>query len=642
MAEPQVAPDPQVQADLKDRLMKSFNDFRGATMDARRESDLDDDYYNGHQLTSAERAVLRRRKQPEVVINRIRVGVNGLLGIVEQSRTDPRAYMRNPPDKDEARPQATPAPQVPGQPPQDPPEKPLDAGDVATMTLRYISDLNRFNGIKRDVLKNVCVQGTGAAITEIDGDDVLVTQVRWEEFCYDPRSRREDFKDARWLGVAKWMYADQVAAVYPEFRDALNDFVQNGDVAGFGAWDSSWEDRPDNLTPWIDRQQRRVMVVEMYYQEAVKWRRCVFYAGGVLEEGDSPYLDPNGRPICPIEAISAYVDRNNNRSGVVRDWRGPQDEINMRRSKLLHTLNSRQIQPISMDTPPVNIDTARQEAARPDGVLPLGYQIVPTADMAAGQANLLAEAKGEIERLSPNPANIGRANMDASGRAQQVRQQAGLTELAPLLGAFSDWELRVYRQMWSRARQFWKDAKWIRVTDDEGAPQYVRINEPTPPTVQMVNGMPTIVPGQPKNHIAEMDVDIVVDSVPDTSTLQQEIFAEFAKLAAAYGPQAVPFDVLVKMSSIPKKQEILDDLEAAQAKQGAGQAQMMQQQAELAVKKALADIAETNSKALLNEANTRLKEVQIVETAMDAHMRAKTPQPPPGSGDYGLSQPQSA
>lgn len=100
--------------------------------------------------------------------------------------------------------------------------------------------------------------------------------------------------------------------------------------------------------------------------------------------------------------------------------------------------------------------------------------------------------------------------------------------------------------------------------------------------------------------------------------------------------------MLVKMSSIPKKQEILDDLEAAQAKQGAGQAEQMQMQIQLAVKQAMAEIAKTNAEALNKDADTRLKEVQIVETAMDAHMRAKTPQPPPGSGDYGLSQPQSA
>jgi hypothetical protein len=69
----------------------------------------------------------------------------------------------------------------------------------------------------------------------------------------------------------------------------------------------------------------------MYYRDGQKWCRCKFHAGGALEEGDSAYLDDKKRPTNPIEAQSCYVDRQNNRIGIVRDMRGPQDEINKRR-----------------------------------------------------------------------------------------------------------------------------------------------------------------------------------------------------------------------------------------------------------------------------------------------------------------------
>src|SRR6185503_12074061 len=103
---------------------------------------------------------------------------------------------------------------------------------------------------------------------------------------------------------------------------------------------------------------------------------------------------------------------------------------------------------------------------------------VPTADMANGQAQLLAEAKSEIERLGPNPASLGRDFPDASGRALQARTQAGLIELGPLYAGLEDWELRIYRQCWARVKQYWTAPQYIRVTDDEDAPQFVGLNVP--------------------------------------------------------------------------------------------------------------------------------------------------------------------
>jgi hypothetical protein len=89
--------------------------------------------------------------------------------------------------------------------------------------------------------------------------------------------------------------------------------------------------------------------------------------------------------------------------------------------------------------------------------------------MAAGQANLLVEAKAEIERMGPNPAILGRQGESSSGRAQLVRQQAGLTEQAVIYGGIEEWELRLYRQMWNRCRQYWTAPQYVRITDDEGA-----------------------------------------------------------------------------------------------------------------------------------------------------------------------------
>src|SRR5438105_14112828 len=90
-------PIPKQNNDLLLRLKRMYDDARTLTMDARTQNNLDRDYYDGHQLTPAEIQILRSRGQPEIIGNRIRPGVNGIIGVLEQGKTDPRAYMRNPP-----------------------------------------------------------------------------------------------------------------------------------------------------------------------------------------------------------------------------------------------------------------------------------------------------------------------------------------------------------------------------------------------------------------------------------------------------------------------------------------------------------------------------------------------------------------
>lgn len=617
-------------------LKKRFDDSRFLTLDARTDSELSRDYYDGYQLTPNEITALAARNQPKVVNNRIQRAIDGIMGVVDQGKSDPRALMRNPPE--DAPPQQQ-QPQMgqpqPGQqvmggnggPPLE------DAGDIASKALRFIADTTHFDAIQMDALENGLIEGCGAAIVEVSGTDVFVTQIRWEEFFYDPYSRAPDFKDARYMGVAKWMYSDDVAALYPKAKTDMDAFASNGVLGGLP--DVTWEDRPNQGVPWVDGTRKRVMVVEIYHRTAAVWYRCVFYANQILEYGVSPYQDDKSNPTCPIEGWSAYVDRNNNRYGLVKSMRDLQDEINKRRSKAMHEVNTRQLQYKSMDVPPVDPATAKREAASPDGMIPFGLEIVPRSDVVANNMEMLAEAKSEIERMAPVPALLGRsAGADSSGRAQQVRQQAGMTELSRVLGRHRAWKMRMYDQMWSRARQYWTGPKWVRVTNDNDAPEYIRINEPGP-AVQGIHpqtGMPTVLPGPPKNDIAKMDVDIVLEDVPDTATLEQEIFAELSQLAQVYGPQAVPFEIILEASSLPDKRQLIEKLKAYQAQNAPqqqaaqqltmaeGQAKVTKMQADAA--KAGAGAQETQANIVLKQAQAGFAEVQTVNAALEGHIKA--------------------
>jgi hypothetical protein len=565
-------------------LKRMFEEAADLTKTARLQAQIDRDYFDGNQLTSEEKLALARRSQPDNVFNRVRPAVEGTIGLIEQGQTDPKAWPRNPQDE--------------------------QASEVATKVLRYIEDKADFDQTKMECAHDFFIEGICAVIVEADERlDVHANHIRYEEFFYDPRSRKKDFEDSRYFGIAKWRYGDDVAREYP---DAKADIERSLEGA-IGVVDDTFQDRPTDISTtvqWVDRKKRRVMVVELYHLEAGEWRRCVYHAGGILEYGPSPYRDKYGTR-CPIIAASCYIDRENNRYGKVRDMRGPQDEINKRRNKALWRASVAQIQAVLPEAIEVNADEARREAARPDGVIPMGWQRVTDHANFQHEIQLLQHATAEIERMGPNPAILGRQGETQSGRAQLVRQQAGMTELAPVLGVFDRWMLRVYRAMWETARQYWTAPMWIRVTDDEGAPEFIGLNMPA--TVDTPYG-----PQQTVEHpIAEMDVDITIETTPDTANIQQEQFLGLIELVKS-GAVQIPPQILIKASSLPDKTALLEEMKAL--------SEQPNPQQELQLRGAAAEVQKTEAEAALTGAKARNEimkpEMEAVKLAVQAERPA--------------------
>lgn len=574
-----------------DYFKRSFNEARDMLEEPRKEARIDDDYFHGYQLTRDEREVLKRRGQPDGVFNRVRKAVNGTLGVLKQGSTDPRAYPREPNDEAKA--------------------------EIATKILRYLGDVNRLDARRIDAAQDYLVSGTCAALVEVDETLPTFTEIQAEEFFHDPRSRTRDFRDARYLGIAKWMFADDIARNWPEAASGVDSAFS---VDGPGGVAETFSDRPSEAVGgWVDQKRRRLMVVEIYCRHGDKWLRALFYSGGFLEEPAlSPYLRKRrGRveSVCPIVAQSCYIDRENNRYGIVRDMRAPQDEFNKRRQKLLHMLNNRQVQANNEIAFNADAETVRTEASRPDGVLPPGWQPTSMNDLASGQFNLLSMAEGEMDREGPNPAVLARGGESSSGRAQLVRQQAGLTEQAVIFGGFEDWEHRIYEALFDRAVQFMRGPEWVRVTDDQGAPQFVQVNQPImgPMIVAGPDGMPMMTQGQigVENDMSSMDVDIILDTVPDTANLAQEQFAILADLARS----GLPIDpmILLEASSLPKKREIIERM---QQQQGPNPMQ------QIAMADAQAKVEKTQSETARNMADAQATMAGVQMDALAAGMSA--------------------
>lgn len=580
------------------KLKKSYTTYLSSKNEEIEEQKLSRRYYHGSHWTDDEIKALRKRKQPVVTFNRIARKIDGVVGILQARRQDPKAYARTP--------------------------KHEDGADLATAVLRYICDTGNWADISTECIRDAAIEGIGGIELELtengNGDkDISFSKLNPDGFFYDPRSFSHNFEDGSYRGYGKWLDIEVAKDLFPEKADELE-----------AASDSELTTNADREQRWFqtDGINRNVRIVECWYKHKGEWCWSVFCGSGVLLEGQSPFYDDKGKTICKYIVFSAGVDHDGDRYGFVRNLKSANDEINHRRSKGLHELNSRRliVEKGAVD----NVEGVRKEAARPDGVIEVTPGLRAEFDDTARLANIegafkfLEDAKNEIENFGYNPALVGQGVQDMSGKAIQLQQQAGVAELGPFIGTARQWKLNCYRAFWSGAQRYWTGERYIRVTDDENLAQYIQING-----LQMTPMGPALV-----NAIGELDVDIIIDEGPDTITIAQETHETLANILSGVGPALTPqqaqacVQIFLDTSSIPSQYK----KKFREATEAANQPDPMQEQAKMAELQTLME------KARETGANADLKQAQAAKTIVEAQLH---PQAVANEGMAGMmGQPQ--
>jgi len=552
--------------DLLSRVVANFDAWWDATITSREESMRARDYYDGYQWTAEEIAAMKARRQPPIVDNKIKDKIDYMVGLEVASRTDPKAYPRTPAHEQDA--------------------------EAITDALRYIGDAQDFPKIRSDVAENMFIEGMGGAevIAKRSGDgmDVVIRRNRWERCYWDPYSSEADFGAARVLGTFAWMDIDDARGKWKDHADLWDQATAQFSTGGMSESD---DDRPSEV-PHFDAKRRRVRVIEQYYRHQGTWLRCVFVKGGFLEEPKpSPYHDEDGEPEHPYAWVSAYVDKDNRRYGIVRRFESLQDEINHRRSKSLHLLNTRGV--VLDDGAVSDVQKLRKELAKPDYVVEktpgMELAINQNLDLSAGHAALLQQATEALSITGPKaPTNVSASQ---SGRAKQLDRQSDALEVGRLFDKLRHFQKVAYRKAWHRVKQFWTEEKWVRIRDDEGAPKFAVLNKGLTAAelmqVAQQNGMPVLpqlaemaalTPTKvlaKRNDVAKLDVDIVLDDMPDVAVLQQEQFAELVTLAQA--GVVFPPDVYLDASNLRNKKALKEKLTGGDSPELQAAAQVQQE-----------------------------------------------------------------
>lgn len=558
------------------KLKRAYLDYLGTK---REEIDEQQDarrFVHGSQWTSEQIKQLNARKQPVVWNNKTKRKINGIVGTLQRLRQDPKAYARTP--------------------------KHEEGAELATSAIRYATERAEFER-KDPVCAEMCaIDGIGGVefvLEQGDKGDVEVglDVVYVDGFFYDPRSSQDDFSDARYLGVGKWMELDTAVELFPDKEAELEASVGSGEEL------SSDSDRDNQQWFQTDNENaQRIRMVECWYKHKGKWCFAVFTGDQILQEGESPFINEDGQTEHKYEMFSAYIDQDNDRYGFVRDLKPLNQEINMRRSKALYTMLSRRI--IAPQGAFDDIEVARREAARSDGVViynPAGGE-APVFDDSArmaeteAQFKFLEDVKTDFESFGPNVAVTGEGLENSSGRAIHLLQQAGLADLGPFIQSYRGWKIRVYRKMWNTIQRHWAGERWIRVTDDDEISQFIQVNGVG---IDPMTGQPQLV-----NAIGELDVDIILDEGPDQINVQADAYEVMNALASKGGE--VPTDILIELAPLPVslKKRLLEKLNP---EPGPEQQQKMQVEMQMGVET-------VKEKA----ASAQLKQAQAAKAAAEA------------------------
>jgi len=504
-----------------EELRRNYYDYLGvksAEIDEQKQSRR---YYHGAQWTEKEIKALKRRRQPVITSNRIVRKIDAVTGLVERLRQDPKAFPRTPENQSGA--------------------------DIATAVLRYALDHVDWKSKSPRIARFAAIDGiAGIELDLAFGDhgdpDIDLHIVYADTFFYDPRSFDDGFTDSRFMGVSKWVDVDQAKELVPEKADDIDGLIESG---------TDLTAHADREVTWVNTSAKKVRMVDHWYVHKGKWCWALYISNQILMEGKSPYVDERGKSFSKYLMFSAAVDHDADRYGFVRNLKGPQDEINHRRSKALHILNSRRL--ITEKGAFDDVEKARLEWAKPDGVLETnpGKKAVPDDQNAdfAGQLSMLQEAKNEIENFGPNPALIGQGIEGSSGRAIQLLQQAGIAELGPYIIAYRTWKIRVYRAIWNIIQRYWTAERWIRVTDDAGLAQFIQRY-----------GLTLDKYGQPSiaNAVGSLDVVIIMDEAPDSITMIADVFDTLKQIAPAVATMLTPAEasaavgLLIETAPLPQ------------------------------------------------------------------------------------------
>ncbi len=620
----------------------------------RMDSDMDCDYYDGAQISTEVLERLKKAGIPPQDSNLIKPTINAVLGLEAKSRTDYKIT-----SDDEAQ---------------------NDMAEGLSAKIKEMESESRADRAMSDAYSSMIRSGIGWIEVGWDTDPLKypyrVRSIHRNDIFWDWTAQEPDLSDARYLLRYKWVDRDQASRIFKKDKKLIQTIwqgwasvdVYEGDSTGLArAYENEqlWSRQQDE---YLNRASGQIRISELWYRyhedafvlylpdgRAIEYRednpyhaqavaaglvqvqkamipkvRCSFWVGPhKLLDVPTPFPHRNF-PYIPFWCFRK--DRSRTPYGLIRDMRGPQDQIIDLDILLYELMNSVKVE-LDSDALDLSINTLDQvtqnlQSLRSVTVLnPMrrnvdGFKTSREHELAAQVFQLAQERKRRIEEVGGvYRAMLGQGTEASSGIAINNLVEQGATVLAEPNDNF-----RYARRICGQHLLSFATAEMVgkptQVAVKRGARQkMIYFNRE-----MITEDGPVVV-----NDVATAQVKVVLEDIPATPSFRAQQLQSFSQIVSAAPPEAqsVLFPIILELSDVPNRHEIADQVRKVMGIPGP---QTPEEEQAIAQKQAEQEAMQKQMVVL----EMQLKEAQVMKTQAEANrLNAQAAQPATGEGDTG-------
>lgn len=586
------------------RLTKFRDWFRSAvenSSDWRKEAQEDFAFVAGKQWRDEDKTALEKQGRPAITINKIKPLINVLSGYQRLNRYDIDFLPRTNDD--------------------------MQLCNVRKGITKYIMDMCDYEYNESRTFLDGAICGVGwfevkyQFDQEVGDGEAKILRIDPFNMYVDPEAREEDFSDAKYIIRAKWTDKDELKLVYPKYADDIDKQLRLYDVEEDSLEYSGTEplyykketQKIRLIECWYKTREKETFYfladgqmipkkdvsVEMFISGQVidkkiipvnKVRVCAFFDQIMLEDMQSPY--EHGE--FPFVPFTVYRLDNDYPSGIVRDLKDPQREINKRRSQTLHVLNTSSNSGWLVEEGALTPDQElklRKLGSTPGAILHINPSAMSKVQRIQPPNPPVALMQAEQQAMSdlPSISGINESLMgtdiasSASGRAIELKQKQAITHIAPMFDNLRKAKKKIANLLWGRRGhkgiipQYYTEDKIYRVEGQNGQPDFIRVNQ----QVQRQDPLRGVIQTT-LNDLSQGEFDVVI---ADTQASATQRSAQMWSLVDAVSKLGVPgdlvFDIIIDLSDIPNKDDIKERWQQRQQQQAQQAQQQAQQQLEL-------------------------------------------------------------
>ena len=537
----------------------------------------DQDFYDGNQWSENDVKLLRERGQPDITINEIAPKVDSILNqeLTNKTKTVYRSRSFDPEFK--------------------------GLSEAMTTLAVNVQENADTQYEQSDVFRDQVLTGIGWM--ELGVKEGFITTLRQDPFMmvWDIDDRTRQLTNSMHVSRMKWYDIDDAKMQFPKMAKTIDDQAQAKDSSdgNFGLMpsqsSSTFQFGITDREPYsfIDTKLDKILIIEQQYKKPSKKYRYINERGQQKEtfkEEDAKKLtspDHEIETINTFEIWNAFFTENilfenlpheiqigeftliptlhkrDERSGVpygiIKNSKDPQREVNKRRSKTLHLLNTRGV--IAEHGAVENESKARQEISRPDFWINVKQgktlDIQDNLTLADSQVRVMMQAKEDISStMGVFDENIGQTTNTTSGVGIQRRQAASVGTKGFAFDSFERFKKRFGRLLGVMMQTVFSDQMFLAVFKEDEEGSVITLNKP-----YELDGKQYF-----ENDLSTLFFDVHVSQMPNFEAAP-EVLAETMQNIVMNGQ----IDVVLQSPTLAKAMgfqyidQVLDELKEQQA-----------------------------------------------------------------------------